>query len=113
MSHLASEDLRAIQVSREAHGIRIALSRPPVNAFTTEMFQDLVEALKALHRDPRPLLIHGLSGIFSAGFDLKTGQAGQAAALDAARACIGAVNDYPAPTIAAVEGAAVGVGLLI
>ena len=51
--------------------------------------------------------------MFSAGFDVK-GPAADPQVVDAAAgACLDALRTHPGPTIAAVEGAAVGLGLLI
>lgn len=51
--------------------IRICLDRPPVNALTVETLQCLGAILAEAHEDPRPVLLTGASGIFSAGFDIK------------------------------------------
>lgn len=102
-----------IRLTPEPDYIRITLDRPPVNAFDVEMFKGLTEVLDSTQGDPRPLLIYGLSGIFSAGFDIRSPPAGMAIVVDAARSCVRAVQDHRAPTVAAVEGAAVGLGLLI
>ena len=93
--------------------VHIRLTRPPVNAFTPEMFDGVAAALSKLAEDPRPVLLSGNSGVFSAGFDIKSPQSDPVAADNAARACVASVRDHPGPTVAAVEGAAVGVGLLL
>jgi len=93
--------------------IRICLDRPPVNAFTVEMLESLSALMAGVRDDPRPVLITGASGVFSAGFDIKHPAPDQPIADAAAQRGITAVQDHPHLTIAAVEGAAVGLGLLI
>src|ERR1700751_242965 len=61
----------------------------------------------------RPLLITGYSRIFCAGFEGTPPVPATPAVNGAARECFPAVQQYPGPTVAAVEGAAVGLGLLI
>lgn len=92
---------------------RICFDRPPVNAFTVDMFGQFHAFLKHVAEDPRPLLLTGANGMFSAGYDIKQPGLDGAATLDAARNCLAAIQDHPAPVVAAVEGAAVGIGLLI
>jgi enoyl-CoA hydratase/carnithine racemase len=92
---------------------RIRFDRPPVNAFTVAMFRQFLGHLKQVGDDPRPVLLSGADGMFSAGFDIKEPGLDEATTTDAARDCLAAIRDHPAPVVAAVEGAAVGVGLLI
>jgi len=77
------------------------------------MFEQLTEAISKIRGDPRPVLLNGAAGFFSAGFDIKAPASDPAAADDAARTCVAALEGHPAPIVAAVEGAAVGVGLLL
>jgi enoyl-CoA hydratase len=102
-----------VRVSYQSDAIRITLDRPPVNAFTVGMFRELTEVLDSAQGDQRPLLLSGHGGIFSAGFDIKSPKTEPAVVIAAARACIRAVQEHRAPTVAAVDGAAVGLGLLI
>lgn len=106
----SAEGLSVVSSSELVH---IRLTRPPVNAFTPGMFDDVAAALWKLAEDPRPVLLSGDSGVFSAGFDIKSPQSDPEAADRAARTCVASVRDHPGPTVAAVEGAAVGVGLLL
>ncbi len=92
---------------------RICFDRPPVNAFTVDMFRQFRALMKRAGDDPRPVLLTGANGMFSAGYDIKQPGLDGAAASDAARDCLAAIQDHPAPVVAAVEGAAVGIGLLI
>jgi enoyl-CoA hydratase len=92
---------------------RICFDRPPVNAFTVDMFRRLRALLEQEGDRPRPVLLTGANGRFSAGFDMRQPAPGDAATAQEARSCIAAIARHPAPVIAAVEGAAVGAGLLI
>jgi enoyl-CoA hydratase len=102
-----------IDVGYAEDHVRVQLNRPPVNALTLRMFEQLTEAISVIRGDPRPVLLSGAAGFFSAGFDIKIPVSDPAAADDAARACVAALEGHPAPIVAAVEGAAVGVGLLL
>ena len=92
---------------------RLTFDRPPVNAFTVGMFRQLRAYLTQVSEDPRPVLLTGGNGRFSAGFDVREPDLSDAATAEEARGCIAAIQGHPAPVVAAVEGVAVGVGLLI
>src|SRR5437870_429403 len=92
---------------------RIHFDRPPVNAFTEDMFAEFRALMGGLGKDPTPVLLAGANGIFSAGFDVKDPGRDGPGPRAAARECLAAIQDHPAPVVAAVEGAAVGIGLLI
>jgi enoyl-CoA hydratase len=102
-----------VRVSHRPDAIRICLDRPPVNAFTVDMLGYLTAVIDGARADPRPMLITGSAHIFSAGFDVKYPAPDTPAVNAAARECVTAVQQHPGPTVAAVEGAAVGLGLLI
>jgi enoyl-CoA hydratase len=104
---------KGVSVSYRSDAVRICLDRPPVNAFTVEMLRYFTGVIAGARADPRPMLITGSSRIFSAGFDVNHPAPDTPAANAAARECVTAVQQYPGPTVAAVEGAAVGLGLLI
>jgi enoyl-CoA hydratase len=89
------------------------LQRPPVNALTVEVIGALHASFAAIREDSRPVVLCGLPQAFSAGFDVKAPADDLQVVNDAATACLDAVRGHPGPTIAAVEGAAVGLGLLI
>jgi enoyl-CoA hydratase len=92
---------------------RICLDRPPVNAFTVGMFRQLRAYLKQAGDSRLPVLPTGANGRFSAGFDVNQPGLTDAATGQESADCLTAVRDHPLPVVAAVEGAAVGVGLLI
>jgi enoyl-CoA hydratase len=102
-----------VEVGSGPNVIRIRLQRPPVNALTVQVIDRLRAQFAAIHDDPRPVLLCGLPRAFSAGFDVKAPADDPQMASDAATACLDAVRTHPGPTVAAVEGAAVGLGLLI
>jgi enoyl-CoA hydratase len=69
--------------------------------------------LSAIHDDPRPVVLCGMPWVFSAGFDVKQPAVDPQVVDAAASTCLDVLRAHPGPTIAAVEGAAVGLGLLI
>jgi enoyl-CoA hydratase len=93
--------------------IRICLDRPPVNALTVDMLQRLGAILAEAHEDPRPVLLTGASGIFSAGFDIKHPAPDQLTIDTAAHRVLAATAERTGLVVAAVEGAAIGLGLLV
>ena len=92
---------------------RIRFDRPPVNAFTVGMFRQLRAHLERVSESLVPVLLTGANGRFSAGFDVHQPGLNDAATASEAHQCVAAIQDHPAPVVAAVEGAAVGIGLLI
>lgn len=92
---------------------RIRFDRPPVNAFTVDMFRQLRAHLERVSESLVPVLLTGANGRFSAGFDVNQPGRSDAATANEAHQCVAAVQGHPAPVVAAVEGAAVGIGLLI
>lgn len=95
----------------------VTLTRPAAkNALTWEMYDALVEACDALPGSgARVVIIRGSGGVFSAGTDIhqfdavRTGDDGIAYERRIG-AVIDRLEDLDVPTIAAVEGAAVGGG---
>jgi enoyl-CoA hydratase len=108
-----SDVVDTVEVTFTPGVLRIRLQRPPVNALTVEVIDALRGTFAAIHDDPRPVVLCGLPQVFSAGFDVKAPADDLEVVSDAAAACLDAVRGHPGPTIAAVEGAAVGLGLLI
>lgn len=63
-----------VRVEKIDHTQVIWLCRPPVNAFNTELYEEFSQLLQASEADPdirAVILASGLSGIFSAGADIK------------------------------------------
>ncbi len=93
---------------------RIEIARPEKkNAITVAMYQQMADAIVAAHEDPsaRAILIHGQPDIFTAGNDLEDFMKNPPAGMDAPVFRFMAALGYAEkPVIAAVNGAAVGIG---
>lgn len=106
-----------IDLSVAEHVATITLSRPPVNALTLSMMQELIEALKTADVDDevRAVVLTGQGRCFSAGVDLRE----QLAALESdtprptsvGLAMYDALLNSRKPSIAAINGPALGAGL--
>jgi enoyl-CoA hydratase/carnithine racemase len=93
---------------------RIEIARPEKkNAITVAMYQQMADAIGAAHEDKsvRAILIHGQPDIFTAGNDLEDFMKNPPAGMDAPVFRFMAALGYAEkPVIAAVNGAAVGIG---
>jgi enoyl-CoA hydratase/carnithine racemase len=93
---------------------RIEIARPEKkNAITVAMYQQMADAIAAAHEDAsaRAILIHGQPDIFTAGNDLEDFMKNPPAGMDAPVFQFMAALGYSEkPVIAAVNGAAVGIG---
>jgi 2-(1,2-epoxy-1,2-dihydrophenyl)acetyl-CoA isomerase len=108
-----------ILVDRADGVVTITLNRPEArNAIDLVMRRELLAALDELEADPgtRILILTGAGGHFSAGGDVKTMAARRQTAAEG-RARVESLNrfvirlfEYPKPTIAMVDGFAVGAG---
>src|SRR5215469_5564262 len=97
----------------------LTMNRPEArNALDIRMREELVEALEEIERDPamRVVILTGASGHFSAGGDVKTMAARRHSATEG-RERVELLNrfvlrlfNFPKPTIAMVDGFAVGAG---
>jgi enoyl-CoA hydratase/carnithine racemase len=105
-----------IKTETAAGVARIEIARPEKkNAITLAMYQQMADAIAAAHDDKgvRAILIHGQPDIFTAGNDLEDFRqnATRAGGLDApAQQFIRALGFAEKPVVAAVNGAAVGIG---
>jgi enoyl-CoA hydratase len=92
----------------------LRLDRPPVNAMDVELLTALTAVMRGLDG---PVVLTGTGRTFSAGVDLRRvleENAGYAERLLAALAdAFRAVFDHPAPTVAALNGAAVAGGCVL
>ena len=106
-----------ITVRRDGAVLNIALNRPErLNSVTTDVLDDLADLVLEAGADPevRVITLTGTGRAFSSGADLKSGTAvngkpGTDTVL-AANRLIRAVRDARQPTVAVVNGPAVGVG---
>lgn len=115
-------DLPPLRLDRRADGVaRITLDRPAArNAFDADLIARLTEALEDLAADAsvRVVVLTGAGPAFSAGADLAWMRAGAALSRDANRAdalrlahLMRALDRLPKPTLALVNGPAIGGGL--
>lgn len=101
-----------VKVIDDGRLTHVLLNRPPVNAFTVDMIRTFTAVIDAAE-GRRPLLISSEGRVFSAGFDTNSPAGDLPRANEAAAHLLAALQSYPAPVIVAVEGAAVGLGLLV
>jgi enoyl-CoA hydratase len=96
----------------------VKLDRPPANAMTVELLDELVATLRSLERDPPPaLVLSGREGFFSAGVDLK---AVPGYGPDEQRRMVEGINEMaltayalPCPVIGSITGHAIAGGLVL
>ncbi len=113
---------QAVSIRQRAHGVvQVTMSRPAVfNAFDEAMIADLDRAFSRLAADDavRVIVLAGDGRHFSAGADLQWMQRASAAShawnlADARRfaAMLACIESCPKPTVARVQGAALGGGI--
>ena len=93
--------------------VEIALNRPKVNALSTALLEELLVAAEACSADPPgAVVITGAGRFFAAGAEISefTDPATREPLLKAFRDAFDAVAGIPCPTIAAVNGLALGGG---
>jgi enoyl-CoA hydratase len=96
----------------------VAIDRPPANAMSVELLDELVDALEQLAADvPAALVIAGRAGFFSAGVDLKAvpnyGPDEQRRMVTGINRMAIATYGLSCPVIAAVTGHAIAGGLVL
>lgn len=99
----------------------VTLDRSPVNAIDDQHVEDLAQALSdAKEAKPRVLVITGAGRLFSAGADIDmiserfasaSGREDMVAFTATLQHVCQQIEDFPAPTLAAIRGAATGGGL--
>ncbi|MFI0417216.1 enoyl-CoA hydratase/isomerase family protein [Spongiactinospora sp. 9N601] len=100
-----------------AHVALITLNSPPVNTLSRAVRERIIEIVGGLHRDPeiRCLVLTGTGGTFTAGADLRKDMGLTGDRIDefltGFDGVLHALEDFRAPVIAAVNGAAAGGGL--
>jgi len=113
-----------IELARSEGIATLSLNRPhKLNAYTLAMGEEIVEAFRALRDEPdvRVVILTGAGRAFCAGVDLEHLRAQQAEGAQAKGPRLGEEDfirklplelmSYPKPVIAAINGAAIGVGI--
>ncbi len=108
----------SLQIDRPAPRVaRLTLHRPPVNALGRELVAELEQAARELGEEPGlcAVLLAARGKAFCAGADLKERRGMDEAEVEKTVAAIGAalaaVAAIPVPTLALIQGAALGGGL--
>lgn len=97
----------------------LTIERAPVNAISLALFTELRDTFRTVAQDPkvRAIVLTARGKLFSAGADVKElGERtteSQMARSVVSRACFDAIRSCPVPVIAAVNGAALGAGMVI
>ena len=124
---MATGDYSTITVERKANGVAVlTLNRPDaMNSFNVAMFGELLDAYAALGADKtvRAIVLTGAGRAFCAGADISQGFGGagldgggavetvDGVVRDTGGALVLAMSRVDVPIIAAINGAAVGIGL--
>lgn len=96
----------------------LTIDRPPANAISVELIEELAPALRALEADPpAALVLSGREGVFSAGVDLKAvpgyGAEQQVAMVDGINQMAILVYGLACPVVGAITGHAIAGGLVL
>ena len=114
-------DLTQRKVHIADHMATLTMNASPVNALTRVLSDELTLALDRISTmdEVRVIVLTGQGKIFSAGADLKgcaeilSGSGGLVAHSRRTRECFHAIRECSTPVIAAINGAALGAGLVI
>jgi enoyl-CoA hydratase len=107
-----------VSLERSEQVAVLKIDRPPANAMSLELLDDVVAALRAVEGDPpRALVLTGREGFFSAGVDLK---AVPDYGPDEQRRSVEGINEMaltayalPCPVVGAITGHAIAGGLVL
>jgi enoyl-CoA hydratase len=104
-----------IGASRDGDVLTLEMQRPERrNALNSELVDGLREAIeKAASEDVRAIVLTGQGHVFSSGADLSGGQGVADELPDKARALNIAIDQAPIPVIGAVNGPAIGAGVIL
>jgi enoyl-CoA hydratase len=96
----------------------LKIDRPPANAMSLELLDDLVAALRQVEEDPpAALVLSGRDGFFSAGVDLKAvpgyGPEEQRRSVEGINEMALRTYALPCPVVGAVTGHAIAGGLVL
>jgi enoyl-CoA hydratase len=116
--------MATVRVDDREQGVRVVtLDRPPANAITPELLNDLRAALESAREDDsiRSVVLTGEGRFFSAGLDLRGGIDFAAAATPggsvdpfaALHNCLLTFLRFPKPTVAMLRGHAIAGGLIL
>jgi enoyl-CoA hydratase len=112
-------ELEYIKVETDGGVAVVRLDRPPMNALSGRLQDELLATGRELARcrDVRAVVVHGGPKVFAAGADIKEmadmSYGDMAVRIRSLQAGIGAMSEIPVPTIAAISGYALGGGLEI
>ena len=114
----ALSEFVSVHVGEDRPGVgTLALSRPPTNAMTRQVYREIGQAAAEVARreDIAAVIVFGGHEIFSAGDDmpqLRTLTASEAESwIRVRRDAVDAIAAIPKPTVAAITGYALGAGL--
>jgi enoyl-CoA hydratase len=104
-----------IDVTRDGHVMTLQMQRPERrNALNAELVDGLREAIeKAATEEIRAIVLTGQGHVFSSGADLSGGQGVADELPDKARALNLAIDSAPVPVIGAINGPAIGAGVIL
>lgn len=119
-----NESGNAVTIEHDVGGLgvhRVLINRPPANAFDLGLYRTLTTALLSITRGgtfcSSVQIGSKLPRFFSAGRDIKEPEATSAAGLEGRRQTVlslfEAISEMPCPTLAVVDGYALGVGAVI
>ena len=110
--------MEQLKLEKVGNAAIITIERPPANALSSALIQDLNKLLDDLEHDQniRAILLHGEGRFFSAGADIKEFTTVENGADFAKMAVKGQdvferIENFPKPIVAAIHGAALGGGL--
>jgi 2-(1,2-epoxy-1,2-dihydrophenyl)acetyl-CoA isomerase len=122
-SYELARSFQTVNLFRRGGAAKLELNRPDrLNAWNTQFSADLLAAVRAAGEDPgvRAVLITGAGRAFSSGADLREGIAERTGSGDPDvygrltgryHPIITGIREMPKPVVAAVNGAAAGIGL--